>query len=230
MSITATEGPYNSQEFFKSAIDAYGHDGAMLLGESIITNFAYAQDVLPLRRPISGVNLAVSEAVSSHSGVRAFARGSIVKLLFSPHAGVAQITGELAETICHEVGHVAHYQRIPKLHTSPADFLWSRAIREGVAIQAGYVLYGELASLLATSHWGDIRAEAALQELLDNPGGNQKARHYDFLMGDDDFRGRGYAIGHYAVESMREQYDMSLVELMETPLVDFTEFARRELV
>jgi uncharacterized protein YjaZ len=221
---------FSEKIFMQDAIEAYGKEAAMILCHTLISGLNDASAEVPLIKPITGYKLAITNKVPEDIGVRAFAGNDAIELLFSPLANIDRIAFMLTQIVYHEAGHIAHRQRNPGLSRSPDQRLFGGVIKEGIAIQAEYLPYGDDAQFVAIAERGDVRAEAALQALLDNPGINQPSRYYDYIIGDEAFPCRGYAIGHYVVESLRIQQNKSLIELMETPLSEFADFARTELV
>lgn len=219
--------------FMQDSIRAYGYDKSRSLNTAIIEALSDSQSTIPLLRAVNGLKLMVSD-----KGMHAFAdiEEGVIEISFDKGEDIDTIIDLVPFAIRHEVAHIAHYQHQPQLDDTgrPHEILWRAVVSEGVASHVEMALIPEYhSSGISPEGVYDTalvrKIEDGLIDVLYNPGDNQSARYYDFVMGDETFPMRGYEIGIYVVANYVEYSGADYTQLMKVTPDEFREFAETQL-
>lgn len=218
----------NSAEgYMQDCIHAYGHDVAFELNTAIVNSLNDTLQRLPLLRPVTGIIPAIIRRPSIPIGGGGFALkdGSII-LFFHEDDDPADIIDDIPRLVEHEVAHVAHRQHNARFMLDNNQLLFAASMAEGIALYAEESLDPDYDVMQIALPDTDNRLMMDdLIDLIYNPGNNQGARYYDYLMGNDAYSHRGYEIGHFVVASYVAHTGLSLEQLMKSSVKTLREFA-----
>jgi len=227
-------------DFLEDARVVYGDEGALIIGDAIISGATYAQAVLPLtERYNTKLLLAVMNPPGDHDRgypVHAWANGhkNQIALMFNPDASVADIAHDLYHAIPHEFAHLAHYQLNPDFGQATLESgrytFFRAAIREGVARCAEFLDLSSQDIQEQQSMYGkDLTNITNELEALLNASEGGSSKVWELLYGKIEGLVNPYRIGHYVVSRLAMYYDYDLKTLMSVPLEEYVNFAQAEL-
>jgi hypothetical protein len=220
--------------FADDLIAVYGDGGAYEIVDSLLSSIDNALENIPLvRQPDLTIQFSFDQdpfGNKTPDRLRAYVDSPKEKITVV--LGTAALSGEIAyllfDTMHHEVGHIAHYQ-----HSEDRDAFdespFGAACAEGIANLAADKDFG--AYVYSNDLTSDKATEIARRELDKTLSGfYHETGYYEFLFGDEQLQNRGYFIGSYVVSNLASYENVSLVEIMQSPLKRFRDFAKAELL
>ena len=215
---------------YEDIINGFGEVGAEQICFTLIDSLQTGMEAEYFLRPIAGFKLMVRN-IPENQSVYATAESKYsqtISFCFNSAFPVQQILKRIPSAVTHELAHTAHAQHMPDYYDNKDTILWDAVVREGLAMHAASVVHDPNFDPDNGRDYNKAmrkRIKRELVKVLFDPGTRQKARHKEFMYGDDNFPNRGYWIGEYVVKSFAVESGYSVLGLMQTPYREFRDFA-----